>query len=274
MPGTRSTFGQPADTHVGKIGWPARSGGARGHSRMKAKPRSDRLSRVHPFSAYCIGDRKRMDHSCASVARVMPSHTETRGATLHQISAAAFIQASFEDHDLLAVVLVRQGRNETQRLIRTTRSVATPTFQSWLHRQNSERFTVFLSPNPLSMDSTDRTRFVYIDLANVAAPTTAELTKKSVPKPNHILEILPSRYRWIWRVQRFDIRDARNLAISLAHEFCGDPASIEHNPMIPAPGFFTHNNRKPHLVHVHNLSRKPYKPSDFPSGFLLPRDDQ
>lgn len=192
----------------------------------------------------------------------------------HEIEAAEFIRRHFEVDDRLAIVLVnKQARSVVQR-IATAGRIASPEFQAWLHRQNRQRYEVYMSMNALREGARGRTkadidlvRHVFLDIDQNGDRALREIRHRpDLPAPSAAMNTSPDKWQVIWRVRDFTKEQAEELQKALARDTGADAAATDCARVLRLPGFYNHKYDRPYLIRLEmsRASGRVYRPQDFP----------
>jgi hypothetical protein len=190
-------------------------------------------------------------------------------------AASKYIRQNFEPTDRLAIVLINRAKSSGIQRLATARTIADPTFQSWLRSHNQNQSEVYVSMNALAGTARGRTkadvdaiRHVYLDFDdNGSAKVQALLNRAEVPKPNFVLNSSPEKWQVVWKVKGFSKTEAEALQRALARQFGGDVAATDCARVLRVPGFYNHKYSTPHLVTagVYSDAARVFTLPEFPS---------
>jgi hypothetical protein len=187
-------------------------------------------------------------------------------------TGAVFVRENFPPEDRLAIVLLNKRTDCVRQRLASAERIAAPDFQSWLRRENSRQFEVYISMNALRPNAQGRTkndvaaiRHVYLDFdENGNAAVENLLKRQDLPKPNHLVNSSPDKWQVLWRVEGFGKEQAEALQRSLSRECGADPAATDCARVLRLPGFHNHKYAKPHLIRAESLTQEIYRPEHFP----------
>lgn len=188
---------------------------------------------------------------------------------------AAYLNANFELHDRLAVVLINKRAGSVIQRLMAAEQIATASFQSWLRQENRMRYDVYLSMNALHTNATGRRkqdietiRHVYLDFDHDAdGALKALFERRDIPAPHYTVHTSPTKWHAIWRVHHFDKEQAEQLQRGLSRQTGADAAATDCARVLRVPFFYNHKYGTPHWVeamsHVTGNAHI-YRPEEFP----------
>jgi hypothetical protein len=187
-------------------------------------------------------------------------------------TGALFVRENFQPDDRLAIVLLDKRTDCVRQRLASAEKIAAPDFQSWLHRENTRGFEVYISMNALQPNAQGRTkkdvaavRHVYLDFdENGNAAVENLLNRQDLPKPNHLVNSSPDKWQVLWRVEGFGKEQAEALQQGLSRECGADPAATDCARVLRLPGYYNHKYAKPHLVRAETLTQDIYRLEHFP----------
>jgi hypothetical protein len=183
-----------------------------------------------------------------------------------------FVRENFQPEDRLAIVLLNKRTDCVRQRLASAEKIAAPDFQSWLRRENSRGFEVYISMNALQPNAKGRTkndvaavRHVYLDFDEDGTAAVENLLKRQdLPKPNHVVNSSPDKWQVLWRVEGFGKEQAEALQRGLSRECGADPAATDCARVLRLPGYYNHKYAKAHLVRAETLTQGIYRPEHFP----------
>ena len=188
-------------------------------------------------------------------------------------TATIFIRENFGPGDRLAVVLLNKRRQEVIQRLAAAESIAAPDFQSWLrHKNDVEKFEVYLSLNALKESAEGRTkadvaviRHLFLDFDENGTAAVEKLLKRGdLPKPNYVTSTSPGKWQVLWRVEGFAPDQCEELQRMLARETGADIAATDCARVLRVPGFQNHKYARRYLVSVEKLTGEVYGVERFP----------
>src|SRR5271168_2020 len=187
------------------------------------------------------------------------------------LTAPEYVYALHAPSDLAAVLVRNRIRQQTTQRILPAETIASASFQSWLHQQNESGADIFIGMNPIREGSRNRTkeqirevRHAYLDLDEEAgASLQAIRTSGDVPPPNFVLDTSPGKHQVVWRVEGFDTSQAESLLRALASQYGGDPAATDISRLLRLPGFTNRKYNEAFVVRVHHETDAQYHGQDF-----------
>src|SRR5271168_3816806 len=187
------------------------------------------------------------------------------------LSAPEYVFALHEPNDQVAVLVRNRTRHQTTQRILAAETIASASFQSWLHQQNESGADIFIGMNPVREGSRSRTkeqireiRHTYLDLDEEAgASLQAIRTSGDVPPPNFVLDTSPGKHQVVWRVDGLDTTQAETLLRALASQYGGDPAATDISRLLRLPGFTNRKYNEAFVVRVHHESDAIHHLQDF-----------
>lgn len=185
---------------------------------------------------------------------------------------SAFVRASFEPTDHLAIVLLNRRTGEVRQRLADASRIADTEFQALLKEKNDERFEVYISMNTLKASATGRTkqdianiRHVFLDFDHQGPQALERLTsRQDLPAPHFVVTTSPGKYQVIWKVEGFTLDQAERLQQALARETGADIAATDATRVLRLPGFENHKYSQPHLVTAEQMENPTARPEDFP----------
>jgi DNA primase RepB-like protein len=187
------------------------------------------------------------------------------------LSAPEYVFALHEPSDQVAVLVRNRTRHQATQRILAAETIASASFQSWLHQQNESGADIFIGMNPVREGSRSRTkeqirevRHSYLDLDEEAgASLQAIRTSGDVPPPNFVLDTSPGKHQVVWRVEGLDTNQAETLLRALASQYGGDPAATDISRLLRLPGFANRKYNETFVVRVHHETDALYHGQDF-----------
>jgi hypothetical protein len=191
--------------------------------------------------------------------------------TARFLTAPEYVFALHEPSDQVAVLVRNRTRHQTTQRILAAETIASASFQSWLHQQNESGADIFIGMNPVREGSRSRTkeqirevRHAYLDLDEEAgASLQAIRTSGDVPPPNFVLDTSSGKHQVVWRVEAVDTNQAETLLRALASQYGGDPAATDISRLLRLPGFTNRKYNDAFVVRVHHETDALYHGQDF-----------
>jgi hypothetical protein len=187
--------------------------------------------------------------------------------------ASQYIRENFESNDRLAIVLAEKRAGTVMQRLATAEKIASSEFQAWLRHKNAEQHEVYVSMNALHSGAKGRTkadvavvRHVYLDFDDHGTEAAEKLlARQDLPRPNYLVKSSPDKWQVVWKVEAFTKQQAEQLQRALVHETGADPAATDCSRVLRLPGFYNHKYAKRHFVDVQSLSKRTYRPEQFPA---------
>jgi hypothetical protein len=189
-------------------------------------------------------------------------------------TASDFIRENFEPGDRLAVVLLNRRRQEVIQRLASAENIAASDLQTWLrHKNDAERFEIYLSVNALKDSAEGRTkadvatvRHLFLDFDDNGTAAVEKLIQcDDLPKPNYVTSTSPGKWQVIWKVKGFAPEQAEHQQRTLSRQTGADIAATDCSRVLRLPGFYNHKYTQRHLVTVEKLSDEIYGVERFPA---------
>ena len=196
-----------------------------------------------------------------------------------EMEATAYIRATFEPQDRLAVVLIDKRSGAVLQRLSSAERICEPRFQAWLRHKNAQRHEVYISMNALRPEARGRTkadietiRQVYLDFDDHGTEAVEQLLKRSdLPQPNFVLNTSPDKWQVTWKVEGFGKDQAEELQRGLARDAGADIAATDSARVLRLPGFYNHKYNQGYFVKAQALATEIYRPERFPK---FPADER